>query len=277
VFEGFLFNGEVEMLEVHLRELMHVVDYFIIVESESTFTEHEKRLFFPDIRNKFADMEHQIIHLAVDSHKGNAWKNEDALRQAIFQKGLHTVRAPVTEGDIVIVSDVDEILRPSLLDGLKRCTGYNGRRIRFFMDLHYYSFATKHSLPNMWSHPDAAVYSATSEPDAQDLRNGGDRQFSLVVTNSGWHCSWCFPTLRQMRDKMASYSHEEHNQPRFRGREHIVNAVRRGLDLFQRPDQHYELDESLDIPLYLRMNMDRFEFMLDRRGPTALFKDFFAR
>ena len=275
IYEGFLFNDEVDMLEIHMRELARTVDYFIIVESELTFTNHEKRLVFADVRHKFADMEDQIIYILMNtSRDANPWVNENAQRQAIFQAGLHSEKAPVREGDIVIVTDIDEIVRPSILQALKMCTGYDGRRIRFFMDLYYYAFTSRNTKRDFWEHPDATIYSASNEPDAQEMRNGGDQRFSLIIRNAGWHCSWCFATLQRFRTKLTSYSHNDLSTAQFHSKEHIVNVVRHSLDVYNR-NQPFEFVEAEDIPLYLSMNADRFEYMLDRRGPTALFKDIY--
>jgi beta-1,4-mannosyl-glycoprotein beta-1,4-N-acetylglucosaminyltransferase len=38
VFDAILFSNEMDMLEIRLRELYDVVDKFVIVESDHTFT-----------------------------------------------------------------------------------------------------------------------------------------------------------------------------------------------------------------------------------------------
>ena len=51
VWDATLSNLEVDILEIRLRELWDVVDYFIIVESNLTFTGKPKDLHFCRLRD----------------------------------------------------------------------------------------------------------------------------------------------------------------------------------------------------------------------------------
>jgi beta-1,4-mannosyl-glycoprotein beta-1,4-N-acetylglucosaminyltransferase len=276
IYEGFLFNDEVEMLEIHLNELSSVVDFFIIVESSRTFTNHSKRLVFNEIRSKFSRLEDKIIHIVVhDIPHGNPWIVEAFLRRQVFEKGLHGEHE-AQAGDIIMISDVDEIVRPYHLQALKLCYGYDGSNIEFRTDTYYFSYSNRHKIKNYWDRPNAMIYKDDlPRVDAEDLRRNKRRR-SLVFLNGGWHCSWCFPTLRQFVSKATSYSEEDHADSRFFERSRVISYVRSGRDLFDRKDQIYIYVEPNDIPTYVRDNLDRYGFLLDRRGPTAGFSDFFS-
>ena len=45
IYDCFLFFNELDLLEIRLNELDEVVDYFVIVEGESTFQSKPKELF----------------------------------------------------------------------------------------------------------------------------------------------------------------------------------------------------------------------------------------
>ncbi|RAL66239.1 hypothetical protein DID88_005910 [Monilinia fructigena] len=81
-------------------------------------------------------------------------------------------------GDVLIVSDIDEIPRPETLDLLRICD-FNKRltlRSRFY----YYGFQFLHKGPE-WAHPQATTYAGPTKTILPaDLRNGegGFRLFS---------------------------------------------------------------------------------------------------
>ena len=68
---------------------------------------------------------------------------------------------------------------------------------------------------------------------------------------------------------MASYSHTEHNQLRFRTREHIVDRYRTGKDLFDRPGETYTfVVNNLDYPRLIRAQPERFIHMTKRANSS---------
>lgn len=271
IIEGFLFNDEIDMLEIHLNELKYVVDYFIIIESSKTFTGNSKRLVFQDSQNRFLDIMDKIVHVVIhDLPTGDAWTKERFLRNSLYQSDY------IRDGDIFIVSDVDEIIRPSVLQYLKYCSGYNSSYLMFHVDLFYYSYNNRLTTRYWWNHPDAVIVSKETAAIPLDDLRAHKRPDALAIMNSGWHCSSCFPSLKMMRDKLHSFSHTNLDVPQFREKGHIVNVVRKGLDWFDRKSQIFEHVDPVDIPQYLHMHMDRFSYMLERRGPTAGFNDYYA-
>ena len=95
------------------------------------------------------------------------------------------------------------------------------------------------------------------------------------IANASWHCSSCFKSVAEMVAKIRAFSHTEYDQPQFREPGEIVRRVRNGLDLFDRDGELYEkVDARNDIPEYLKMNMERFAFLVDRDPPNANFEDY---
>ena len=118
VYDCFTFYNEFELLELRLQALWDVVDRFVIVEADKThanlpkpynFIEHiqEYEEFLPKI--------HYVMYCTNVDYKGvGDWSIENAQRNAIAQ-GL-TDAAP---DDLIIVSDLDEIPAPDILQHLR--------------------------------------------------------------------------------------------------------------------------------------------------------------
>lgn len=274
IYDLFLIGTELDWLEIRLNELHHQVDYFVIVESSRTFTNHPKPLHFKNNFHRFAKFAPQIIYHTVDfqgMEDNSTWERERYQRNSMLDvvfPSLIGVQAP-SLGDVVLVSDIDEIPRPFTLTLLRNCLfpERTTLRSRFF----YYSFQWEHEGGD-WNHPQATFYQGSSTIKPEDLRMGaGDWD----ISNSSWHCSSCFETVAQMDNKIGSFSHTEYDQPEFRDPAEIVRRVRNGLDLFDRESEKYtKVDSRVDLPAYLKANQKKFSFMIDRDPLNANFRDY---
>ena len=150
IIDCFIFYNELELLTYRLNLLNDIVDFFVIVESTHTFMGKEKALFFNDNKHLFEKFNSKIIHIIVDDfpHKypnvniGNndVWKNEYFQRNAI-SRGINSIN-DLSESDLLIIADLDEIPNPSTLAKIK-----NGEIIIdtyiLEMDMYYYNLNTK--------------------------------------------------------------------------------------------------------------------------------------
>ncbi|KAL2375009.1 glycosyl transferase family 17 protein, variant [Blastomyces gilchristii SLH14081] len=275
IYDLMLVSTELDWLEVRMNELKHHVDYFVIVESAHTFTQKPKPLHFKENFTRFAPFQSQILYhnLDISSLGSNStWEREAFLRNGLFDSVFPSLvgDAEPLLNDVILVSDVDEIPRPSTLNVLRNCA-FPERvtlRSRFF----YYSFQWQH-VGDEWHHPQATFYQGPEKTiKPEDLRMGGG---ALDLWNASWHCSSCFSTVAEMAKKLESFSHTEYNKPEFREPQEIVRRVRNGLDLFDREGQLYERVQSgYDAPQYVKANKERFSYMLDRDAENANFKDY---
>jgi len=62
VLDAILMSTELDLLEIRLNELEHVVDRFFIVESNATFTGLPKKTYFADNRQRFEKFEKKISY-----------------------------------------------------------------------------------------------------------------------------------------------------------------------------------------------------------------------
>lgn len=278
VYDLFLINTELDWLEIRLNELWDEVDYFIILEAATTFQEGTKPLRLLENWSQFKPFHSKMIHHVVNMAgaklpDGDSWEHERYMRNALFDQALLSLsgdQAP-TKGDVLLVSDVDEVLRSSTVQVLRNCAF--PPRVTLRSQFYYYSFQWQHR-GEQWAHPQATYYdgvTATIRPE--DLRTGkADRE----LYNAGWHCSSCMPSLDDMVTKIISFSHKSYNQPYYTHRGRLLNAVRYGLDLFERPKEIYNrIDDNPDVPTYLKQKeaREKFGYMLDRDPDSANFWD----
>ena len=68
IYDCFVFNDELELLEMRLMELYHIVDKFVLCEREHTFTGKPKPLHYADNREMFKPWADKIVHLVGQFH-----------------------------------------------------------------------------------------------------------------------------------------------------------------------------------------------------------------
>ena len=303
VYDLFMLNTELDWLEIRLHELDLQVDYFVILESPTTFTGLPKQMYFQDNKDKFKDFEGKIIHHVLEppeeghpghvanssfvpgtpEYEAHAWVMERFQRNAMFSQVLPflTDNAAPNEDDVIIVSDIDEIPRPATVQLLREC--HFGRITTLRSKFYYYSFQWLHRGKE-WAHPQATTYhgpNLTLLPAS--LRELDGSKLSIpssekqTIWNSSWHCSSCFETLAEMLLKMKSFSHTNLNAEKFRSKERIVEHIRKGKDLWDRWFQWYNrVENNQDVPKYLaeQAKKGRFGYMIDRDGEDAGFVDY---
>jgi beta-1,4-mannosyl-glycoprotein beta-1,4-N-acetylglucosaminyltransferase len=286
VYDIFMLNDELDWLEIRLHTLAPYVDYFVIVESATTFTSQAKVLVLKENWERFKEWHDMIIYKEVEGMPVGAprtWDLEDYQRNSMLLQGLGSVDGTekgAKEGDVLIVSDVDEIPRPISVVLLRECR--TQKRVTIRSQFYYYGFQYRHKGQE-WGHPQATIYQGKKTILPADLRNGEDKKMYFPLTwwdkaelwNGGWHCSTCFKTVEEVLSKMRSFSHVALNQEGFRDRTRIVDRVRKGLDLWDRKGEVYEeVYGNEDIPEYLKEDRKKWEFLLDRSGSNAAFEDY---
>ena len=295
VYDLVLFSTELDWLEIRLHAHGPYVDYFVIIESPTTFSGASKPLHLQEHWARFKDFHHKIIYRTVeDSIKTTlAWDHEDFLRNAMLKEvfpGLEGSRV-ARRNDVLIVSDMDEMLKPSTLLLMRYCD--IPQRLTLRTHFYYYSFQWLHR-GEQWPHPQATLFGGSVENTIapNDLRmNLIGSGFPVIASlsrwwnsatlwNAGWHCSSCFSTIEEMRTKMHSFSHTKWNTEANRNAATMVQRVREGQDLFGRSSEVYDrVSDNTDVPRYIldtEKHGERFKYLLDRDGEDAGFEDWEA-
>jgi beta-1,4-mannosyl-glycoprotein beta-1,4-N-acetylglucosaminyltransferase len=284
IYDLVMVNSELDWLEIRLNELHHHVDYFVVLESATTFTGHQKPLYVKENWLRFEKFDKQIIyHLLEDppTYSNVSWTHESHQRNAMYTQVLPFLKdeqAPHTD-DIILVSDLDEIPRPATLTLLRNCEF--PRRLTLRSRFYYYGFQWLHRGVE-WQHPQATTYRGSETILPSELRGGthGINKLKNMdekddLWNAAWHCSSCFPTIEEMLRKMSSFSHTELNKQEFRNKKTIADRVRAGKDLWMRWGERYDrIEHNRDIPRYLKENSEKFSYLLDRDKANAGFVDY---
>jgi len=235
VFDSFIFFNELDLLEMRLRELESVVDVFVLVEATRTHANRPKPLHFTEAAARFSRWREKIRHIVVDDMPANP---RSALEMEVFQRnailrGLDGARPD----DLVVISDVDEIPRPSVL------VEFDGDAAALRMRMSYYRLNCVNRRGHIWD-PWSVVVKRALLREPQALR---DLRTSLpTIADAGWHFSY-LGDESTIRRKVQSFSHQELNLPEFTDPVAIRRRMAEGRDLFDRPGVEWEyvpLDES---------------------------------
>lgn len=121
LIDCFLYNGERDILKLHLSILSPFVDKFIIVEANQTFTGHPKILHFFNHQRYFkpwwGKIDYYIINNWEDKTLWELAREEstyhDQLKFYIRESILKSLKAShVQDKDTVFIGDVGEIIDP---------------------------------------------------------------------------------------------------------------------------------------------------------------------
>lgn len=118
IYDCFTFYNEFELLELRLKSLWDMVDYFVLVEADKTQNNEPKPFYFAEHKNEFAEFLPKIRHipLAINiDYKGKGdWQIENGQRNGI----MHGLTDSYPE-DFILISDLDEIPSPNIIQRMK--------------------------------------------------------------------------------------------------------------------------------------------------------------
>lgn len=250
VYDCFLFNNELGLLEVRLHEMDSQVDKFVIVEAVETFQGGAKPLIFAENAEKFAEFKDKIIHVVVEHlETSNPWDREFNQREAV-----HFGLKDCKPDDIIILSDCDEIIRNEGVKSMKEVLSEG---------CYSYVRAQQHLHTNFMNTPPgengtcsiATTYSMVQGASMQALRMRGifayrENSASIPIVATGWHFAWVGDS-DFVGGKCESFSHSEMNNP-----ETIEWA--RGIG-FKRLWSRTVIEIDDYFPKYLQDNIEYFE------------------
>lgn len=208
IIDSILFSHELDILKLRLELMYPFVDYFIIVESQKTFRDESKELYFKKNIKMYEKFMSKIIYLEIDNFPkpkideqqffwGNInWKNRCYQSNYI----IHGINKIIKNNNLnnedllkskIIFSDCDEILNPIILKDLSLLDLSKNKVHKFEMEFYYYNIFTKGE--KNW-------YGAflTTLDNMINLINKGERQVEGTrrnhavphIKNGGWHFSY---------------------------------------------------------------------------------------
>jgi len=133
IWDTFLYSGENKLLKLRLELLNPLINHFVIVESNYTFSGSPRFLSDPKFRKDLQDSyPGKIIWIILEESmpSSTAWQRESWQRSQI-NSGMGLAK----KGDIVMLSDLDEIPSPDFIHHIK---GLRNNEVRVAqMDLYF--------------------------------------------------------------------------------------------------------------------------------------------
>ena len=102
------FFNELDILKLRLHILDPLVDRFVIEEATHTFSGMPKELCFEKNKQMFAEFLPKITYVVVDNSPEQLSSHE---RDKFQKNALEKALTDVSQEDVLILSDVDEIRR----------------------------------------------------------------------------------------------------------------------------------------------------------------------
>ena len=282
IYDCFLFLNELDILDIRLNLLDKVVDKFVIVESAVTFSGKPKKLIFEENKSLFKNFLHKIIHVVVDDTptdflnlnvptnltteleiqqnkifnyliNSNFWnKTEKQWGREIYQresivKGLLSCN----DHDMIIISDVDEIPNPLILENLDPTKIYELKQ-----DMFYYNINTLKQ--KLWSGPKIASWNKLKSNSINELRQ--NKLTTLTINEGGWHLSFMGGKDRIV-EKLNSYSHQEYNNNRIIS--NIENNIKNDSDIFFNPGKLSTINHLTYFPNdMIKIINEKYKYLL---------------
>jgi len=219
VYDMFSFYNEFEILEIRLKELWNTVDYFVLVESNTTFTGLPKEYFFENNKERFAPYLEKIRHIKLDDsieeqrralpgQIDDTWVREKYQRYIAYKE-----LTDISPEDLLIISDCDEIPRADMIEMIRDDENDYDRYIVYVAQFNYKINYMKIQHPS--SHPSIIVTRGRVFTNPQQ-----EREFSFYwnakpantvsVHHGGWHFTY-FGNEDHCLNKIKSFAHTEQN------------------------------------------------------------------
>lgn len=259
IYDTFTYNGEFQVLKLHMSILGDYVDKFIIVEANKTFSGADKPLYFFRDQRFFKQWWKKIDYYVVNdwddvdlwgqatnspNTKGAShWKREFYIKESIH-KALK--RNNVQNDDTVFIGDVDEIIDPTAI--FESETPIKAK-------LRVYSYYLN-NLSN-------EKFYGTLIGQYRDIKDNclNHMRSDVSLYSQGEPLGWHFTNMggmNEVRRKLNdSYTPESYNT--FDVQQKLPERFRNGQDYIGR-DFNFITDEA-DWPSYLTKNRDKYSLL----------------
>lgn len=194
IIDTTLFNNEFDMLDIRLALTEHYVDKWVICEGNRTMSGRPKPFYLSEAVDKYdylGDRLH-IVQLDIPESWSN-WDIENGQRAALLE-----AYKDCNDNDIVMHSDLDEILNPLLWNEIVDFMESQQKPVTCTLEMYIYKFDQK--LDRKWAGNVVARKSMFEDPcklykglDAGvgHAQKRKDRTHCVPFSkNAGWHWGW---------------------------------------------------------------------------------------
>lgn len=257
VIDVFTYNGEADILGIHLNVLDAYVDQFIIVEAPTTFSGQPKPLYYEKQKERFEKFSNKISHYVIEENytdeerrlsagSPNTVGAEHWQREFLQKESIKKALTHLKDDDIVFIGDVDEIWMPKMaLNSLK----VYPEDIVWKLKLRVYTYWLNNKSSEEFWGTIVSQYKNIKGKCLNHLRSHEHRKTKEIA---GLHFTSMHNQLeRKLKD---SYTEETYASPVVMA--NLKENIESNRDFLGR-DFNYWLDES-DWPDYLKNNRDKY-------------------
>jgi hypothetical protein len=256
IFDIVLYHNEAFMLYLRLRTLApYITKYYIGFSDVSFSSKVLVNLSFDPLNSEIRSFADRCFWLkyTYPSNELGPWIRETKFRHVLLAK-MEELERP-TMNDLIIWSDLDEI---PLQSGLKWILANPPAHFyRFVGYFHFYNYRWQSS--NFWEWAYVMRY-GSKRPDKTwfQYRIPDFPPFEYVPNISLIHCSYCFPKMGLIIQKLFSFSHVEYTWGHWIDPNWVYSHVYCGASLFGGNFTLVDFNpEGLDFP----ENDERFNFL----------------
>ena len=272
IYDSFLFFNEFDILDIRLHTLNHLVDKFILIESSVTHAKKNKPLFFEANKDRFAKFLHKIEHIIVPTLEctkininGNLRHNIENYQRDYVNRWL---RKFAKTGDIIIVSDLDEIPNPEtikqFIDRTSPMVKFRTALYRYYLNLQFQyweqGFIARHDSSNIdisWS--------------AYRQKQALWHTIPLLKPFEGWHFSYV-GGIERLLEKVAAYRDNRKfiKLIRDKGEGFLAKMIAEKKYVhFKKGSMDGAVKPIKTMPAYVQKNQEKFKHLLLEEGTNG--------
>ena len=254
-FDCFIFNHEIELLEIRLNILDKFVDKFIVTEGNTTFSGKPKESIYLQNKDRFLKWKNKIVHNYINiPEKESPWDREIYSRNSI--KDLNIFK----DGDLILTSDIDEIPNPEVLEHKDEWINDNSH---FTFQQNCYVYYINNFYSSNWFGTRACTYKYLKTTTVDDIREATEDSSKItghLITNGGWHFTYCGGE-EMIKKKIDSFCDLQYNVPEVKN--NISNNIANNKDIFFRHWMQYKtVDFDDSFPDYIVKNKKKYSHLI---------------
>jgi glycosyl transferase GT17 family len=276
VYDCIPFFNELDILNLRLHVLDPYVDKFIIEEATVTFSGEPKELCFEKNKEMFREFLPKIEYIVVDNSPVNTTTHlRDKFQKNALEKGL----ADAGENDMILLSDVDEIPNPRVLQELKQ--NFDPDKVYHLAQRMFYCFINMEEVSGnllsitgefpgverrMWLGTKIFAKRSIPKDGIIQLREAKVTAPNAVrVADGGWHFGYMgsrheADVSKRIGDKVVAAAHQEYNK-----QDILAEAKYRlmlGEDMFGRDARFERVEVDDTYPEYLLQHRKDYEYLI---------------
>ena len=225
-----MYNNEAAMAYIYVLRLYDYVDKFIFLVSNRTFSGLPKNISFSPFEERIKPYMKKIDIVYFDNNcNKKIYYRDKPLRcfeksQRDYAKTYIEQNYNPTENDLLIVSDLDEILTREGIELVMK----NPPKTYYFLKGSMYFPYYYHKVED-WDGGCVVRYNKnmTTLSNYRSIRRTKNNTLKYEYNKSKplvTHCSYCYKNMQQYKNKLNSTVHQEYNKPPYNTNEWIFKS-----------------------------------------------------